>query len=125
LEIRTKDLSAEDVLSVHPAVRLVVLSSVNGDVLFSQARQGPSVPPEEAVRTVMNYRAEYLTEISRRTDHVAGRVKRIVTCYENFDELIVISGERFLSITLEPDTDQRTIVDIASRAQKLFTHVFP
>ena len=117
-------ISAESILSIHPSIRVVVLSTVNGDVLFSHARQGlPPQMPEEAVRNVMNMRAEYLTEITKRTNHIAGKVKRVLTTYENFDELIVISGDRFLSITLEPDTNQQLIGEITSKAQEMLDHV--
>jgi putative SOS response-associated peptidase YedK len=112
-------ISAEAILSIHPSIRVVVLSTVNGDVLFTQARQGlPPEMPEEAVRNVMNMRAEYLTEITKRTNHIAGKVKRILTSYDNFDELIVVSGDRFLSITLEPDMNQQLIGEITAKAQE-------
>jgi putative SOS response-associated peptidase YedK len=117
-------VSAETILSLNPSIRVVVLSTVNGDVLFTQARQGlPPLMPEESVRNVMNMRAEYLTEITKRTNHIAGKVKRILTTYENFDELIVVSGDRFLSITLEPDINPQMISELASKAQEMLASV--
>lgn len=111
-------IDAQDILSINPYIRVVVLSTVNGDVIFSQARHGAgSLLPEEAVRNVMNMRAEYLTEITKRTNHIAGKVRHIFTSYENFDELVVISGDRFLSITLAPNLEMGTVSEIASKAQ--------
>ena len=111
-------IDAQDILSIHPSIRVVVLSTVNGDVIFSQARHGVGpVLPEEEVRNVMNMRAEYLTEVSKRTNHIAGKVRHILTSYENFDELVVIAGDRFLSITLEPKLETETISEIAFKAQ--------
>ena len=112
-------LSPEAILSIHPSLRVVVLSTVNGDILFTKARQELPDMPEESMRNIMNMRAEYLTEITKRTDHMAGPVKRILTSYQNFDELILVSGDRFLSITLEPDTGQQLVGEIASKAQEM------
>ncbi len=112
-------LESKDVFALDDRIRWTGYGDVHGKVFFSEVRPGltPFLALDK-ISDLLRMRAEYLTEIARRTEPFVGRAKYVITAYEPYLEVIVTREDRYLAPSINPDTplsDVRSIVESIER----------
>lgn len=113
------ELESRDVFALDGRIRWSGYGDVHGKVFFSEVRPGlKTFLALDKISDLLRMRAEYLTEIARRTEPFVGRAKYVVTAYEPYLEVIVTREDRYLALSIDPDTqlnDVRAIVESIER----------
>ena len=98
-------LESKDVFALDGRIRWTAYGDVHGKIFFSEVRPGLTpVLALDRIRDLLRMRAEYLTEIARRVEPFVGRARYVITAYEPYIEVIVTREDRYLAISVNPDT---------------------
>ena len=116
-------LTPEQVFSVHPDIIVAVYGTVKGEVIFRdvspRALNAELKGPPSGIMLAFDLRAENLTEMQKRLSPFTGVMECLIGCYEQFNELIVFHGERYLVSVFTKETDVQTMRNSSDKLRNL------
>jgi hypothetical protein len=113
-------LSAEAVFRLHPKIRFVGLSSKEGEVVFSEQRNGTATfSPAEADRAFVQMGSLILMGVCERLSPWTGPVGSVVINYEKVLSVVMRVKDGYLAMTLEKGEAPDTIAEIVRSVRSL------
>jgi hypothetical protein len=113
------NLTAESLFDIHPRIISAQLATVKGEVLFSKTREGYPDPLPREQSTLLKLRAEFFTEISRRSKSEAENVKYVLTSYGNRYGLLIPRGTKYVALVLDKSSKTEELSEIIAATQNL------